>query len=105
MIRCGQLCKTCTQTHCAEIDEQIQIQCPICEGTGCEACNGGHFPLQGCPQTFVRPMVAAIRLSDTFTKNQLPPVAGGSLDQSASFLSFVEQLEHEESRARNDGNA
>ena len=103
MIRCGQLCKTCTATKCQEIEEDIQIQCPDCEGAGCDNCQGGFFQLQGCPQSFVRPLVAAIRISDMFTKSQLPPVAGGSLDQSASFLNFVEQLAAEEMLVKNDG--
>ena len=96
MIRCGLICERCTAKHCAEKDEQLEIQCPACEGSGCEECQGGHFLLQGCPQVFVRPLYDAIQVVDWWRKKNVLPVAGGTLDQSTSFLNFCDAVERED---------
>lgn len=96
MIRCGRLCARCTDKHCAEKNELLEIQCPACEGVGCEECQGGHFRFQGCPQVFARPLVPAIRLADIWETKSVFPTQGGTLDQSASFLEFCRRLKAEE---------
>lgn len=55
----------------------------------------------GCPQAFVRPILAALRLADLFDKG-LPPVTGGVLDQANWFVEFYTALQNEDSRARYD---
>lgn len=99
-IRCGKLCGKCSLKHCAD-DKDIELKCPICNGHGCEHCKGGWFEVPGCVQRFVSPMLPAIRMADAYHKGFLP-VAGGVLDQSASFIEFVSQLEYEDALAKRD---
>lgn len=53
--------------------------------------------IDGCPNQYCRSVVPAANLIDLFNKG-LPPVAGGVLDQSASFLEAVRYLGAEENK-------
>lgn len=53
----------------------------------------------GCPQEFCATVVSTIKLIDLFNKG-LPPVAGGTLDQSAWFLDSVDVFAHEEASVK-----
>jgi len=55
----------------------------------------------GCPQEFCRSVVPSIGLIDLF-KNGLPPVAGGTLDQSVWFLEAAKILGSEEAQAKHE---
>ncbi len=68
-------------------------------GDGCEKCNGGVFDVVGCPQDFCRKSVATVEMIDLFQKG-LPPIAGGVLEQSASFVNAVKYFTREEQNAK-----
>jgi hypothetical protein len=88
-IRNGKICRHCTAKTCKDKGtetEPISFECPACEGHGCDACDDGYFQIDGCPNAFCRTVIPAIELIDLFEKG-LPPVSGGALNQSASFLS------------------
>lgn len=55
----------------------------------------GRWELKECPNGYCRDLVPLIQAADFMSKN-IPPIAGGLLDQSASFVNFVERLESEE---------
>jgi hypothetical protein len=101
LIRGGKLCKNCSAKRCCDKDEPIEIECPHCDGTGCEECNEGFFETCGCPNEYVRELSPAIRMADLFAKG-LPPIAGGTLDQSVSFLEFARLLEYEDRLVKAD---
>jgi hypothetical protein len=75
------------------------MQCPTCEGGGCEHCNDGRFEIPGCPNRYIGELVPAINMVDMFYKG-LPPVAGGVLDQAAWFVSMAEMLTAEDGKQR-----
>ena len=92
------LCKQCTSKSCNDLgtdNEPIEIECPACNGQGCDDCNDGSVKIVGCPNTYCRPMIPAINLIDLFGKGVLP-VAGGALDQSAWFLEAASVMGHED---------
>lgn len=82
--------------------EDIELECPLCNGKGCDHCDGGCFKLDGCPNSYARELFPAIRLADLFEKG-LPPIAGGTLDQSVSFLEFARELEYQDGVVKADG--
>jgi len=64
------------------------MQCVECEGAGCEACGGrGEIEIAHCPlgelDMETRRFIDLARL---YLDYGLPPVAGGSLDQTACFI-------------------
>jgi len=98
------ICRTCTARKCNDIDSdksQNFIECPSCDGLGCNECNNGEFAIEGCPNKFCSSVVTAIDLIDLYAKG-LPPISGGVLDQSASFISAARYLENEERRIKNE---
>lgn len=99
MIRCGELCKTC-HGKCREDVERILVTCPVCEGTGCDACDGGDFR-PGCPVRFVGDVVNVIEMAAMSVDGMLP-VSGGLLDQSSWFMRFRTQLINETAAIREE---
>lgn len=88
LIRNGKLCRHCTTKACHDKGteaEPISLECPACDGEGCDECKDGWFQIDGCPNGFCRSVIPTIELTDLFEKG-LPPVSGGVLNQSASFL-------------------
>ena len=79
--------------------EPILIECPTCSGLGCESCSDGDFSIDGCPNSFCSEMVPAIEMIELFAQG-LPPVSGGSLDQSAWFVAAARQFKSEEAQAK-----
>lgn len=61
--------------------------CPGCEGRGCEECkNTGGIDITECPLNLITNDVwQVIRFTELFEKG-LPPVAGGTLDQTMNFI-------------------
>ena len=85
-------------THCqhAENNTRIEIECPVCNDAGCDACdNEGHFEV-GCPQAYVVDIADQFALAGMTATNGCWPVAGGVLDQAASFVSCVRLMQSEE---------
>lgn len=102
LIRHGKLCSECTPTKCADVgseSESISIECPLCCGKGCDECEDGMTEIRGCPNAYCSRLVSTIELIDLFGKG-LPPVAGGMLDQSVSFIQAARFLDLEERRIR-----
>lgn len=98
------LCRSCTPGKCYSLsteEHRIDIECPVCDGTGCSHCVEGVFSLDGCPNSYCGKMVALIDLIDLFGKG-LPPISGGTLDQSVSFIQAVAFFESEERKVRNE---
>jgi hypothetical protein len=53
----------------------------------------------GCPQTFCKEIIPVLGLIDLFEKG-LPPINGGTLDQSAWFIEASRVLASEEALAK-----
>lgn len=104
MIRQGLLCNHCTDKKCKDQGtdiEPIEFECPSCDGEGCDECNMGAIRLSGCPSQYCASVVTAVGLVDLFEKG-LPPVAGGALDQSVSFIEATRILRNDEAKLRNE---
>ena len=104
LIRQGKLCRQCSGKKCNDIGteaEPIDIECPACNGGGCDQCDEGYYRVIGCPNGYCGDMKRAIPLIDLFNKG-MAPVAGGVLDQAAWFIDAVRVFEHEESLAKAD---
>jgi hypothetical protein len=98
------ICRSCTRGQCRDISEKpnlLEIECPSCNGGGCEDCQDGVFAIEGCPNSYCRSIVTSIDLIDLFGKG-MPPINGGVLDQSASFIDAVQFFESEERKVAND---
>ena len=67
--------------------QPVMLDCPACGGSGCDQCDAsGRFELAECPRLFVTPDVwDGVECAGLYEKG-LPPVAGGSLDQSRIFV-------------------
>jgi hypothetical protein len=59
------------------------------------------FAIDGCPNNYCSPVVRSLTLFDLFEKG-LPPVAGGVMDQSNSFIEAAQFFESEERRVKNE---
>jgi hypothetical protein len=102
MIRCGLICKYCSDGKCQDKgtkETPIEIECPKCDGEGCEECDGGHIVIEGCPNTYCREISNTVGLIDLYEKG-LPPVQGGSLDQSVWFVEAAKVLNNEEAKVK-----
>jgi hypothetical protein len=77
------------------------MECLSCGGVGCDECTEGRIAIQGCPKQYCREIVPSISLIDLFQKG-LPPVAGGTLDQSVWFLEAAKILGNEEAQAKSE---
>lgn len=92
MLRTGQLCDSC-RGRCKD-DQGVVIECPTCEGKGCEECDDGKFELATCPHSFIGDTFMLVQLSDLFDKG-MAPIAGGVLDQSVQFLKLHRMFRNE----------
>ena len=79
--------------------EPIEIDCPSCSGAGCDQCNDGTFRLDGCPNDYCRAIAGTVEMIELFNKG-LPPIAGGSLDQSVWFIQDASTLNREDDLAK-----
>ena len=98
------MCKDCTGSQCKDIGTKelpIEIECPNCNGIGCDRCVDGVFELDGCPNKYCSSVVNAIDLFELFAKG-LPPISGGALDQSANFIQASRYFENEERRVKHE---
>ena len=64
------------------------MECVGCGGLGCDECGGvGSVDIADCPMNLIdRRTQEFIEYAELYIDHGLPPVAGGSLDQAASFL-------------------
>lgn len=80
--------------------EPIEVKCPECDGAGdCPHCVDGFFTLEGCPNRYCSDMNSVCHMAELFN-NGMPPVAGGALDQSASFLAAERRIRLEDALAK-----
>jgi len=71
------------------------VECPGCNGDGCDECEDGYFTVSECPSKFIgQEMIEDIRVVSS-CENHLP-VAGGLLDQSAWWFEMRQLLRSEE---------
>lgn len=80
--------------------DEYEIECPTCRGYGCGDCNRGHIDMKGCPQKLCKGIGPVLEMIDLFHEG-IPPVGGGALDQSASFLEAARFLKNVEQRIEN----
>lgn len=102
LIRMGSLCRTCSDSKCRDLGsdaEPIEIECPSCNGSGCDHCNQGAIKITGCPNDYCRKIADATHLIDLYERG-LPPVAGGALDQAAWFIEAARRLKSDESQLK-----
>ena len=69
----------------------------MCEGEGCEACVDGFFEVTECPGRWAGPWVQVVRLARLARAGSWP-VDGGTLEQTAWFMSAFDQLEGDDRR-------
>lgn len=77
--------------------DPIEIECPSCDGQGCDECAHGFVRVIGCPNNYCREVATAISLFSLFDKG-LPPIAGGVLDQSAWFIEASKVMQSEQNK-------
>lgn len=97
------MCSGCSPGKCEiPVSEALpmQIACPTCDGIGCDVCGvEGWVKITECPRKIVdRDTMNFIELAD-FAKDGAFPVAGGTLDQSQSFLVACRYLFNEDAKA------
>jgi hypothetical protein len=83
--------------------DEAELECPSCFGKGCEKCDDGNFFISGCPNKYCNEVINAVNLIDLFEKG-LPPIAGGSLDQSVWFMEAASFIQAEDSRIKAESN-
>ena len=96
-MRYGQICRgckgieKCKQIPGMDIFNIVELPCHICGGenfTECSACGKtGVMPIIGCPETLITADVWEMMELAKFYEKGLPPIAGGVLDQTQSFIS------------------
>jgi len=80
--------------------EPLLIDCPNCEGLGCDLCDDGDFELTSCPKLAIdRELQECLPYAELY-KQGIPPVAGGSTDQTQWFTVFCLALWEDEDRIR-----
>jgi hypothetical protein len=90
------LCKSCKGS--CEDSEGVEINCPSCNGSGCEQCNNGRFQVKGCPkQEIDATTLQTLEFSEWIEKGFLPS-EGGLLNQSASLMAHCKAYGNEVNR-------
>jgi len=82
-------------------DQPAEIQCPVCEGDGCDYCSGGWYEVSECPSKYIgTELIDDIRI--VTASEQHLPAAGGLLDQSAWWFELRQSLQAEERRIQDE---
>lgn len=86
LLEFGQVAKGCrTKCQCSEY-ELDDIQCPVCEGECCDYCDKkGRIYLRECPRLMLDNEMLELQHAAGLYEKGLPPVAGGTRDQSRWF--------------------
>lgn len=84
-IALGAWCRDCGGGRCRDDKGEKLIECVVCLGKGCDACQHGRVALTGCPQRHAAGIGSTIALIDMAERGHLP-VGGGVLDQAAWFI-------------------
>jgi len=80
--------------------EAVTIACPTCNESGCDDCVDGYFELNECPKQFCGNKIGEFIMHAELTQKGMPPIAGGTLDQSASFMDAASYYWAEMDRAK-----
>lgn len=94
---CGQVCTGCTSGQCDNEPSErrpAMLDCPVCENTKaaktCETCSRrGSVRITTCYQAFAGADVWDLVRLSRFAESVALPVAGGVLNQTESFMSFL----------------
>tara|TARA_R110000823_G_scaffold145639_4_gene275824 strand:- start:761 stop:1000 length:240 start_codon:yes stop_codon:yes gene_type:complete len=78
----------------------LQVECPVCLGGGCKHCKAGQFELTECPNQYIKDILYELEILD-YMRDGLPPVAGGSPDQTKWVLRASKYLKYQERGASN----
>ena len=97
LIRCGELCKACGDKCRDQDGSGIELECPCCNGNGCDQCKDGVFLLTECPREYTRKLVTAVNTASLVSRGILP-VQGGALDQANWFIEFLHELESNQAK-------
>ena len=83
--------------------EPLALSCMACGGSGCSGCKQmGEVLINHCPQLELdEEILELIGLAELFQKG-LPPVAGGTLDQTPWFLQFARCVFNELTTRKNE---
>lgn len=76
--------------------------CPVCQDRGCSECVGrGRIDIGCCPLDYVTGEINDLLDYVELFEKGLPPVAGGTLDQSKNFLIVADLIFKEQRIWRN----
>ena len=69
----------------------VSLDCPGCNGYGCDECKNGKFDLLECPIDYIDDdTYEMIELSKLYMENGQPPVIGGVYDQTYNFIKVAQ---------------
>jgi hypothetical protein len=90
------LCKSCHKT--CQHDAGLEIDCPSCNGSGCDNCEFGRFKVDGCPQKLIDLATKqTLEYSDWIEKGYLP-TDGGVLNQCSALMAHCKAYSNEVNR-------
>ncbi len=78
--------------------ERLVVQCPQCEGSGCDQCHRGGIDIGRCPREYVGSKIARAVNIASQCGNGTWPIEGGLLRQSAWFMDLKNRLDSDEAR-------
>jgi hypothetical protein len=88
------------------VNEPAVIECTECGEQGCDVCSGqGRIVIDCCPQKLIDSQTAELLTFAKLYDKGLPPVQGGALDQTKSFISACQFVWSEQARLKNEAMA
>ena len=98
-ISLGEVCNKCSGDKCYDRPDghsPLEIECPVCDGKGCDACKRGWIIIDDCPKERVTHETMECMGAARWFEKGLPPVAGGVLDQCKAFTSAADFIWREQ---------
>jgi hypothetical protein len=100
LVASGELCRGCAAGCRANLD-QYEIECPVCNGSGCVECNHGKWRIPECPNEIAKSLGNFFELATLLDKG-LPPMPGGALNQPAWFIRAYTRYKSELAEIQNE---
>lgn len=98
MLRCGEICKDCGIDCHKDPNFLLTIECPLCNGIGCDDCHDGNWFPEDCPKKMIgEEMTVAANYYNLAEKGFLPE-EGGLLRQSQWFIDIMLMFQSEQAR-------
>jgi len=98
-IQFGRVCRICRPGICADCPTELEpllLKCVACDGKGCPECDTqGTWELKSCPTQFVDRQTCQLMRHARFAEQGILPVAGGTLDQTRSFVEALDFAQSE----------